>query len=371
MNLFDKTEMNGMKLKNRFWKSASWEALATDEGHMTDELFKVYEELAKGGVGTILTGYAYVTEDEKPNPKMMGIYSDAFIEEYKTLTSMAHDNDSNIVMQIVYGGSMSTMEPLSERILGASAIQNDRTGITPIEMTKEDILNLTQSYADAAERVKKSNFDGVELHAAHGYLLSQFLCPYYNKRTDEYGGSIENRARFIIEIVQAIRKKVGENYPVLIKLNSEDFMEDGLGLTSEESIQVAVMLEKAGISAIEVSGGNESSQKVLDGNKGPARTKVAVSEKNESYFAEHAKKLANTVNVPVILTGGNRHLEVMENILENSKIAYFALGRPLICQPDLINIWRQGNRSKPKCISCNKCYTSYGKRCIFSSNKNR
>lgn len=262
--LFDKTKINGMQMKNRFFKSASWEALATEDGHMTEELVKIYEDLAKGGVGTILTGYAYVTKDEQPNPKMMGIYEDSFIEEYRNLTDMVHKYNTNIVMQIVYGGSMTTMEPISKRILGPSAVQNDRTGITPIEMTKEDIKELTKAYSDAAIRVKQAGFDRVELHAAHGYLLSQFLCPYYNIRKDEYGGNIENRARILVEIVTEIKKVVGNDYPVLIKINSEDFMENGL--SSEESILVVKMLEEVGLDGVEVSGGNESSTKVLNNN---------------------------------------------------------------------------------------------------------
>lgn len=316
--LFDKTNINGMQMKNRFFKSASCEALATEEGHMTEELFKIYEELAKGGVGIILTGYAYVTKDEQPNPKMMGIYEDSFIEEYRTFTDMVHKYNTNIVMQIVYGGSMTTMEPISKRILGPSAVQNDRTGITPIEMTKEDIKELTKAYSDAAIRVKQAGFDRVELHAAHGYLLSQFLCPYYNIRKDEYGGNIENRARILVEIVTEIKKVVGNDYPVLIKINSEDFMENGL--SSEESILVVKMLEEVGLDGVEVSGGNESSTKVLNNNLGPARTKVAMAKSNESYFAEHAKKLAiAAVNIPVILTGGNRHFDVMTDLLNGAK----------------------------------------------------
>ena len=226
---------------------------------------------------------------------------------------------------------------------------------------------LIKAYSDAAGRVKQAGFDGVELHAAHGYLLSQFLCPYYNRRSDEYGGSIENRARIIVEIVTEIKKVVRTDYPVLIKINSEDFMENGL--TSEESILVTKMLEKVGLDGVEISGGNESSTKVLNGNLGPARTKVSVSKSNESYFAEHAKKLAKAVNIPVILTGGNRHFDIMKELLNNSEISYFAIGRPLICEPNLINAWTQDETKKPRCVSCNGCYKTYGKRCILNGTK--
>ena len=366
-DLFEVTTIKNMELKNRFFKAATWEELATEEGHMTDELLQVYEEIAKGGVGTIFTGYAYVKEDEKPNPGMMGIYDDGFILEYKRFTDKIHRYGANIIMQVVYGGSMTHLVPPSTNIWGPSAVKNELTGIVPTEMSKEDILHLVKLYGEAAGRIKKAGFDGVELHAAHGYLLSQFLCPHYNVRKDKYGGSIKNRARIILEIYKEIRKTVGDDFPVFIKINSEDFMKDGL--TSDESIIVCKMLEEAGIDGIEVSGGNESSLSVMEKNLGPARGKVVVSKDRESYFKDHAERLAQAISIPVILTGGNRHIEVMKEILESTNIAYFALGRPMISEPDLINIWANGEQRSPRCVSCNKCYKLHGRRCIFNQKK--
>ena len=362
-NLFEHTTIKGMKLKNRFFKPASWEGRAT-EGHMTDELFQIYEEFAKGGVGTIITSYAHVEKDEQPNPYMLGIYDDSFIPEYKKLTDMVHSHGTNIIMQIVYGGSMTNLTPPSPVIWGPSVVKNEKTGIVPVEMTKEDISHLIKSHGKAAGRVKQAGFDGVEIHAAHGYLLSQFLCPHYNIRTDEYGGSIENRARIILQIYDEIRKTVGDDFPIFIKINSEDFIEDGL--TSEESIIVSKMLEKAGIDGIEVSGGDASTLSVMENNLGPQRTEVALSKDRESYFREHAERLAQAVSIPVILTGGNRHIEVMEEILSSTNIAYFALARPIISEPDLINRWAKGDNKAPKCVSCNKCYSLNGRGCIFN-----
>ena len=366
-NLFEKTKIKNMTMKNRFIRGGLYEQLADDSGHMTRELFNIYKDLADGGVGTILTGYSYITKNEQPNPRMMGIYDDSFIEEYKELTDMVHKNNSNILMQIVYGGSQTHMNPPSNVIWGPSAIKNEISGVTPTEMTREDIKELTKAYGDAALRIKKANFDGVELHAAHGYLLSQFLCPHFNKRTDEYGGTIDNRARIIFEIYTEIRNRVGNDFPILIKINSEDFMEDGL--TSEDSIYVCRKLAQLGIDAIEISGGNESTPTVLDNNLGPARNRVILGKDRESYFKEHTSKLANQIDVPVILIGGNRHLDVMEDILNTTEIEYFSLARPLTAEPDLINRWINGDTTKPKCISCNACYNTPGKRCIFNLRK--
>ena len=364
-SLWDKTNIGKMELKNRFFRGALWEALADEKGHMTPELSAIYEEIAQGGVGTIITGYAFVTEDEQPNPRMMGIYDDSFIDEYKEFTDKIHSYGSNIIMQIVYGGFMTELN-VDERIIwGPSTAQNEVTGTWAKEITKEEISYLVNAYAEAALRVKRSGFDGVEIHSGHGYLLSQFLSPYYNKRTDEYGGSIENRSRIIFEIYEAMRAKVGYDFPILIKLNSADYISSG-GLTQEDSLYVAKKLASLGIDAIEVTGGNESIKEVVKNNLGAARTKIVLGKDKESYFKEYAIKLADTIEIPVILIGGNRHFDVMDDILKNSNIKYFSLSRPLTAEPDLINKWASGDIKKPKCISCNGCYNTPGKRCILN-----
>lgn len=364
-SLFDKVNIGKMEMKNRFFRGALWEDLADEKGHLTPELIDIYEDLAKGGAGTIITGYAFVTRDEQPNPGMLGIYSDDFIPEYKEFTDKIHSYDANIIMQIVYGGSLTDFNVGDRVILGPSKLQNERTGTWSKEMTKEDIKFIVNAFGDAALRAKKANFDGVEIHGGHGYLLSQFLSPYTNKREDEYGGSIENRGRIIFEVFKNIREKVGKDFPVLIKLHSCDYTKEG-GLTEEESMYVAERLADLGINAIEVTGGNESIKEVGDNNLGPARTKINTSKDKESYFRSYAKKLADKINIPVILIGGNRHYDVMEDILNTSKVEFFSLSRPLTAEPNLINIWKEGDLKKPKCVSCNMCYTTPGKRCILN-----
>lgn len=368
--LFDKTKILNMEMKNRFLRGALWVALADEKGHITKELRDVYEEIAKGGVGTIITGYAFITEEEQPNPNMLGIYNDSFIDEYKDFTNMIHKHGSNIIMQIVYGGFMTEFNVGERVIWGPSTMKNEVTGTMAKEMTKDEIKYLVSKYAEAAKRVKASGFDGVEIHCGHGYLLSQFLSPYYNKRTDEYGGTIENRGRIIFEIYEAMREAVGKDFPILIKLNSADYTCSN-GLTEEESLYVARKLAKLGIDAIEVTGGNESIKEVQENNLGAARRKVALSKENESYFKNYAIKLSKSIDKPVILVGGNRHFDVMEDILKNSEIEYFSLSRPLTSEPDLINKWASGDLKAPKCVSCNACYNTIGKRCILNIRKNR
>jgi len=216
------------------------------------------------------------------------------------------------------------------------------------------------AFADAAFRAKQAGFDGVQMHAAHGYLLSKFLTPYYNRREDEYGGSIENRARMVLETYKVIREKVGPVYPILVKINSEDYMEQGM--TFAECKYVCRELDKIGINAIEVSGGSSSSRP----NEGSAR-KISVEQ--EAYYKVYAAEIASEISTPIICVGGHRDFAALSAIINETSIEYIALCRPLIYESDLINRWKSGNRERAKCISCNKCFRRDGTRCVFKNRK--
>lgn len=356
--LFEQTKLNNIKLKNRFIRSATWENMADKQGHLTDKLRNVYQELAQGGVGLIITGYSFITENEQPNPGMMGIYEDSFIDEYQELTDMIHDHGSKAVMQIVYGGSKTTFQPDDRVILGPSEVENLKTGVTPKKMTKEDIEYIIKAHGAAAQRVKKAGFDGVQIHAAHGYFLNQFLSPYYNRRNDEYGGSINNRARIIFEIYDEIRDQVGDDFTVLIKVTAGDFVEGGQRF--EDCLQLCKQLDKRGIDGIEVSGNIHSSAEEYVGQNW-----YGYSVKEDAYFKDYAEKIAKQVAAPVSLVGGLRKFDVMEELLEETEIEYFSLCRPLMAEPDLINRWQQGDRSESKCTSCSNCYDDDGNVCIL------
>ena len=347
--MFEGLQIGTLQARNRLVRAATYEALATDDGRMTPELLAVYEELADGGVGTIIMSYAYVTRDEQPNPRMLGIYDDAFVPEYRALVDDLHERGARVVSQIVYGGSATKLDPPSKRILGPSAVANPKTGVVPVEATPDDLRALAGAFADAAARAQAAGFDGVELHAAHGYLLSQFLSPHLNRRADAYGGSLENRARFPVEVVDAIRTRVGAAFPLLVKLNSSDDVEGGL--TEDDSIEAAKLLAAHGASAIEASG-NWRACRVGDCA-------------GEPFFASCARRLAGEVGVPVILTGGNRRFDAMERLATEGGIAGFGLCRPLICEPDLPNRWKADPAYAPRCVSCNGCSSSPGHRCIL------
>lgn len=352
-------EAGGLELKNRLVRSATWENMATEPGGMTEGLFKVYEDLARGGVGLIITGYAFVTRDEQPNPGMMAIHDDAFIADYRRLTDRVHELGSRIVMQIAYGGSFTGYRPEGRLIWSPSGVADLATKVVPTPMSRDDIGTLVDAFGDAAERVKKAGFDGVEIHGAHTYLLSQFLSPHYNRRTDEYGGSVENRARIILEVYDAMRERVGAEYPVLIKINCEDFMEGGA--TAEDILAVCKMLDQRGIDAIEISGGGSGA-----GDKIPVRRKIDTPEK-EGYHADHAARIADEIKAPVILVGGLRSPEIIEGLLAKTKIELFSLSRPLLSEPDLPNRWQSGERVRSRCVSCNGCLKmpKGGNHCIL------
>jgi 2,4-dienoyl-CoA reductase-like NADH-dependent reductase (Old Yellow Enzyme family) len=293
---------------------------------------------------------------------MSGIYDDSFIEEYKILVDKVHKQETKIAMQIVYGGSQNEHPDASEmNIYGPSAIKNIVSGITPKEATKADIKGIVTKFADAAVRVKKAGFDAVEIHAAHGYLLSQFLTPYYNRRSDEYGGDIHNRARIIYEVIKEIRKKVGMDYPIMIKINFDDFMDKNQGLSKEESIEVFKKIDELGIDMIEPSAVNLSSGE----GKVPFLKGINTVDK-QSYFKEAVMNIANVVKAKVILVGGNKNMDLMSEILNTTKIQYFSLSRTLLCEADLINKWMENKDYKSKCISCNKCWDEVPNFCIFN-----
>lgn len=362
-SLFDPVCFKNLTLKNRFVRSAVWMQMADEQGHLTPELVDVYKRLADGGVGLIITGYAYIDINDQPNSHMIGMYDDVFIDEWKELIHYIHEKGARIALQIASGGSQTHMEQARHlRVLGPSAVQNRVTGIMPESMTNNDIRELIDNYRKAAARAKKAGFDAIQIHAAHGYLLSQFLTPYYNRRTDEYGGSLENRARLIYEVVAAVRETVGPDFPVMIKLNFDDFMDEGEGLTFPESLAMFKQMDKLGVDFIEPSATNESSGKGLM----PAFPRIAKSAKSFSYFREQVALIAQEVTTPIILMGGNRDVGLLQSLLDKTNIQLFSMGRTLLSEPDLISKWKENPYYVPKCVACNHCWDTIPNSCIFN-----
>lgn len=355
-NIWEELQIKNMKCKNRFLRSATWEALADKEGYISDRQREIYVELAKNQVGLICTGYARVDKGDYPNAGMMGIYDDCFIPQYQKLTEEVHKQGSAIMMQIAYGGTKTTYEVEGRTIFAPGEVAEKATGVIGTPMTKEDIETLTKEYALAAKRVKESGFDAVQIHGGHSYLLNQFLSPYYNNRTDEYGGTLENRYRILDEIIAAMRNEVGDAFPIAIKVTCSDFFEGGL--TFEEAKKVCQLLETSGVDMIEVSGNiHGKAQKMIgtefDGHK----------IEDGGFFYEYAKEIAEIVSVPVYTTGGYSDLAAIEQKMAESNLAGVGICRPLMCEPDLIKRWEDGNIEKAKCVHCSQCRTEKANYC--------
>ena len=278
--LFSEITINTLTLKNRFARAATWEGLATPEGEVTQELIDMLVILAKGGVGLIISSHAYVAKEGQGTPWQLGIYSDSLIPGLKKLTSTIHEHGCKIILQLGHAGEFAETELTKQpawSVSGASGLTKNRLKI----VTSEDIPYIINTYAKAAKRAKDAGFDGIEIHSAHGYFLSQFLSPAFNCRTDHYGGDIENRTRIHCEILQAIRKAVGQDYPLFIKMNCADFIKNGLEY--QQSLQAARLFEKSGVDAIEISGGI-----IRTGKLSPSRPGITSQDK-EAYFRVYAR----------------------------------------------------------------------------------
>ena len=347
-SLFEQTTINSMVLKNRFVRSATWEGMATDGGSCTTQLIDLMTQLADGGVGLIISGHAYVSQEGQAGPKQMGIYEDRLVPGLTQMASAVHARSGKIIVQLAHAGCRAATSLSGLPARGPSIRRGEKDPVCR-EMTMIEIAGVIDAFAAGALRAQKAGFDGVQIHAAHGYLLSQFLSPYFNKRKDAYGGSIENRARIVLEVLGSIRQATGKSFPVLIKVNSEDFVEGGF--SRRDMLGVCKMLESAGIDAIELSGGTSFSGKYI-----PVRTGKFDTADRQVFYRQAAKDYKANINTPLILVGGIRSLEVAEELIATSQADYAAISRPLIREPKLIQRWQAGDRAKAACQSDNLCF---------------
>ncbi|MFH2013002.1 MAG: NADH:flavin oxidoreductase [Pseudomonadota bacterium] len=345
--LFEPSAINSMVLKNRFVRSATWEGMAEEDGTCTPGLIDLMATLAKGGVGLIITGHTYVRRDGQASSKQLGVYKDELIPGLEEMTRAVHKKDGKIVMQLAHAG-FHAIEELTGQPVITPSVGETRSKLSQKEMNIQDINEICQAFAKGAARAKKTGFDGVQIHSAHGYLLSQFLSPSYNRRKDAYGGNIENRARALLEVFKAIRMEVGPDYPIMVKLNVQDFVENGLIL--EDSIQVGSLLAMEGIDAIELSGGLLTAFK-----QGPSRVGIKTEEK-EAYFRNEAHAFKEKIQVPLILVGGIRSYHVARGLVDEGVADYISMSRPFIREPSLINRWQTGEIMRAACISDNRCF---------------
>ena len=350
--VFESTKIKKLNLKNRIFRASVTDNCFFQNGHISNEAYKYYDQLSKEGSSIIFTGCSLISRSslfEKIGRFL--IDKDDYIEEFKKLTDIVHKNNVNLIMQIIHSGEL--INNGIEIAYGPSNVFNPLLNTTNKELTKEDILKIEEDFVNSAVRAKKFGFDGIDIHSAHLTLLNQFLSPAFNKRNDEYGGNDENRARIIVEIIEKIRKAVGNDFIISIKISVNDGIENGIN--ENGFLTACKLIEKAGADLIQTSG-NYVEHKIKPKNP---------------IFYEQTNKIAEVVNIPVVLTGGIRDMETMEEILNKSKIQYFGFGRPLLCEPDIIKRWEKGERCKSKCITCNSCVRKSIHSCSLNKKKKK
>jgi len=344
VNLFESINIGGLEIKNRFVRSATWDGTADASGAATETSEDLYRRLGKGGVGLIITGFAFVSPQGQAMFGQYGIHNDEMIPGLKRLARASHNNGTKVAVQIVHSGINSLYLPRTDKPV--LALSNIADGKTPHRvMTGGDIEEIIVDFVKAAVRAKEADFDAVQLHAAHGYLMSQCLSPLFNRRTDIWGGNTENRRRLLVEVVKGIRKALGEKFPIMIKMAVQDEVRGGMPM--EEGIEAAQHLIAAGLCAIEVSAGAGDRERI---GPGPNRSK-----KERAYFRERAAAIKRSVKAPVMVVCGIRSLEMSRDIVDSGDADMISMSRPFISEPDLISRWQKGDTSPAKCISCNRC----------------
>ena len=316
--LFMPAKLGPLSLKTHFIRAAPTDFTTNENRYPTEELSEIYNKLIHGNVGLIIAGSALVNKFEKSKKGIIAIWDDESISYYKKITENVHHRNSKIVLSLVMMGMYVDPETKKTGILGPGNVKNPRFDLIEKEVTKKEINEIENNFVMGALRAKKSGFDGIEIHAAQGSFLSRFLTPYFNTRKDEYGGTLENRLRIIREIIKKIQEKCGNDFPILVKINCEDEMENGL--TVDEFIEAGKILENDGIIAIEVSGNTFKDKKPED----------------RVYYKNQAIKLAENVKIPVILTGGVRDRASIEDIFKKSNVKFFGICRPFNKNPNFI-----------------------------------
>lgn len=357
--LFEAFEVGNMEIKNRFIRSATYYALSDEEGFVGQASVDLMRELAENEVGLIMTGFAYVLKNGQSVPDQNGIQDDDHIPGYVKMAEAVHEAGGKVVMQIVHGGANAyTTSFYDGDYLAVSLIENMPTYRKKArEMNDDDIGGIIAAFGEAGRRVQEAGLDGVQIHGAHGYLVSQFLSPQTNRRKDQWGGSLENRMRFVIEVTRAIKKEVDDDFPIMIKLGCRDYLGDGSGLTLEEGAQVAKTLEDEGLCLVEVSHGISTETRLILG---------ITKAEQEGCFVDDTRAVRAATSGPLCVVAGFRSLGVMEETIKSGVADFIGISRPLIREPGIIKRWKSGDMDPSECLSCGGCFnrTEKGKHSI-------
>jgi 2,4-dienoyl-CoA reductase-like NADH-dependent reductase (Old Yellow Enzyme family) len=335
MNVLNKEIIlpNGVKIINRIAKSAMSENLSNKENQPTATLINVYKKWALSGAGLLITGNIMIDSSAVGEPRNVIVENRDNFELLKEWADTVKNTETHLWAQINHPGRQA-MEQINSVLKAPSAVplkygaRKKASAKIPLALEEDEILKIIASFAKTSLILKESGFTGVQIHGAHGYLVSQFLSPDSNIRKDKWGGTLENRARFVVEVYRAIRKKVGPNFPIGIKLNSTDFQKGGF--SEEESMQVVKILSKEGIDLIEISGGTYEVPAMMG-------KKMKSTKKREAYFLEYIKKARKITETPLLLTGGFRTSKIMEAAVASNDVDIVGIARPFAVFPNLVN----------------------------------
>ncbi|MGQ9801078.1 MAG: NADH:flavin oxidoreductase [Candidatus Saccharicenans sp.] len=356
--LFTPINIGRLRLINRFVRSATHDYLADNQqGLIRPAQLELYRRLAEGEIGLIITGHAYVHISGNASPRQIAVDDDHKIPGLARLAEAVHRSGSGslVFLQISHAGRQTRPALCGQQPLSPSAVYDPVTRVLPREISVEEIYQVIEWFVKAADRAKQAGFDGVQLHAGHGYLLSSFISPHTNRRQDDWGGSWEKRSRIIREIISGIRQTCGPEFPIIIKMNATDHLPTGLSL--EEATRIALSLEQTGLQAIEISGGMNEARL---GSVWPGLR----AEEEEGYFVPLAASIKKVLNTPVMGLGGIRTFRVAEKMVASGQVDLISMSRPFINHPGLVKDFKTGHLEKSPCLSCNKCFNPRGIRCV-------
>ncbi len=388
--VFEKSMLGTIELKNRILRSATHEGMGEKSGKPLKELYGLYEKLAEGGVGAIITGYVGVKQNGKAVSNMRMFDKDEYVDDYKDFNLKLKNYNTPVILQIAHGGSQT-----SSMITGTIPLSVSPTktfyGERSKEIEENEIEDIIDCFVKSIERAKRAEFAGVQLHAAHGYFLSEFVSPFFNKRRDKWGGKVENRFRILREILQRSREKVG-HFPIWVKVSASDENRKEL----DESIKGCQILQESGCDAVEVSCGYGFRGKGFDAvrvpkvpvevmlpllpnfkNYSPLKKRIfkialpLIIKKYKplhNYNVNSAEKIRKNLDIPVIVVGGIRKLTDIENIIETRGIDFVSMCRPFIIEPNIVNKFQERRASQSKCIDCGYCLMGVATRklkCYF------
>ena len=325
---------NGTTIKNRFFKSAMSEGMGTRDFQPKKNIATLYKRWAEGGTGLIITGNIMVDPKGTAEPGNIVFDKNSNMEILKNWAKQGQQHGAKVMVQLNHPGKQAP-KTIAKETVAPSAVPLgnglNKLFSTPRALTTSEVEELVQKFVTSAKVAKEAGFSGVQIHAAHGYLISQFLSPHDNRRTDKYGGSLENRMRFLKEIYLGMREELGKDFTIGIKINSTDFKEDGL--TEEDSLKTIIELANLGLDFVEISGGTYER---------PAMMGATSKSTNQVFFAEYSKKLKQKIEIPVIVTGGIRSINAMNTLLNDNTTDFIGIARPLTIDPNIPNKIKQG-----------------------------